>query len=90
MGCERRQESNAIVHLSTSSHGSYLQKGIANFMFVPLISVGVGTPSDQGLAHSTEELGASPLHLASMEKRKVEPLKPHHCLCCSLTSDRHS
>lgn len=37
---------------------------------------GTGTPSHQDLAHSTEQLGALPPHLASMEKRKGEPPKP--------------
>ena len=45
------------------------------YTFTSHSALEVGTP-DQGLAYSTEQPGASPLHLALRGKRKGEPPKP--------------
>ena len=68
---------NLLFLESYTSTGSYYRRPLLIlYTFTSHSGLGVGTPSDQGLAHSTKLLGASPLHLASREKRKGEPPKP--------------
>ena len=65
---------SACFSLKYIDVGWYLQN--LPIFFTSHFAPGAGTPSHQDLAHSTEQLGAFPPQLASMEKRKGEPLKP--------------